>query len=85
MNEKTLRALVEAGAVKRALLVASGAFIHIEVTTLTGKITASTNQGSIKTWKTLDAAARWTRSLGIGKAQIDMQHWLPDQKGLNLN
>ena len=84
MNEKTLRALVEAGAVKRVRIVANGARFHVEVDTQTGSITASTLKGAIKTWSTLDATARWVRLLGIGKAQLNVEHWLPLQKGLQL-
>ena len=48
MNEKTLRALIEAGAVKRSRIVAHGARFHIEFDTPTGSVTASTNRAGIK-------------------------------------
>jgi len=41
-------------------------------------------KGSIKTWGTLDATARWVRLLGIGKAQLNMEKWLPLQKGMKI-
>ena len=84
MNEKTLRALVEAGAVKRVRIIANGARFHVDVDTQTGSVTASTVKGAIKTWSTLDATARWVRLLGIGSAQLNMEKWLPLQKGLKL-
>lgn len=84
MNEKTLRALIDAGAVKRVRIIADGAHLHMEADTPTGSITATTIKGTVKTWSTLDAAARWVRSLGIGKAQIDMANWQPQQRGLRV-
>ena len=84
MNEKTLRALVEAGAVKRVRIIANGARFHVDVDTQTGSITALTLKGSIKTWSTLDATARWVRLLGVGKANLNIEKWLPLQKGMKL-
>jgi len=31
-------------------------------------------------WVTLDAAAKWVRSLGIGTAHINLAHWQPGQR-----
>lgn len=84
MNETTLRALIEAGAVKRLKIIADGATIYIEAETPTGKVVASTVKGRIKTWATFDAAAKWVRSLGMGVAQIDVAKWQPLQKGLKI-
>ena len=64
MNEKMLRALVEAGAIKRIRIIADGAKIHVEADTLNGSVTAMTLKGGIKIWSTLDTAAKWVRSLG---------------------
>jgi hypothetical protein len=84
MNEKTIRALVEAGAVRKVLLIADGAAVHVDIVTQAGATTATTNKGGIKTWVTLDSAARWIKGLGIGKAQLEISRWLPGQKGLTL-
>ena len=84
MDEKTLRALVEAGAVKRIHIIADGAVFHAKIDTPNGSITASTLKGAIKTWSSLDTAAKWVRSLGIGKAQINIAKWQPGQKALGL-
>lgn len=84
MNEKTLRALVEAGAVKRIRIIANGGLFHIEADTPNGHVTASTLKGSVKTWSSLDTAAKWVRSLGLGAAQIDIAKWQPGQKDLAL-
>lgn len=84
MNEKTLRALVEAGAVRRVRIVADGSLFHVEADTATGTLVAATLKGAPKTWCTLDASARWVRGLGIGTAQLDVNRWQPDQQGLAL-
>ena len=84
MNEKTLRALVDAGAVKRVRIIADGATFHVEADTPNGSITAFTLKGAVKTWSSLDTAAKWVRSLGIGAARIEISRWQPGQKGLRL-
>jgi hypothetical protein len=82
MDERMLRALVAAGAVKRISIVASGARFHVEARTPNGAITAETLKGKVKTWVSLDAAARWVRGLGVGAAQVQMTHWQPGQREL---
>lgn len=84
MDEKTLRALVEAGAVKRVQIVAEGAQFHVEVHTGKTVVVASTGKGTPKTWRTLDAAARWVRALGLGEAALEMSRWSPEQRALAL-
>jgi hypothetical protein len=80
MNEKILRALVEAGAVKKIKITAEGSTIYVEAYTGSEVTTAKTIKGKLKTWSTLDSAAKWVRSLGIGQMQLDMAKWQPDQK-----
>lgn len=89
MNEKTLRTLVEAGAIKRLRIIADGARFHVEVDLLGGNaatstVIAATARGAPKTWGSLDASARWVRGLGIGSAQLDVSRWSPGQRGLRL-
>lgn len=84
MNEKTLRALVDAGAVKRIRIIADGALFHVEADTPNGSVTAFTLKGSVKTWSSLDTAAKWVRSLGLGVAQIHIAKWQPGQRALGL-
>lgn len=84
MNEKTLRALVEAGAVKRLRIIAVGARFHVEADMGTSTVVATTGKGTPKTWASLDAAARWVRGLGMGTAQLDISRWSPDQRGFSL-
>jgi hypothetical protein len=82
MDERMLRALVAAGAVKKISIIASGARFHVEARTLNGAVTAETLKGKVKTWVSLDAAARWVRGLGIGAAQVHLTHWQPGQREL---
>ena len=84
LNEKTLRALIDAGAVKRARIIGQGARFHIDFDTLKGSITASTNRDEVKQWASLDAAARWLRGLGLGNAELLLAGWTPEQKQLGL-
>ena len=82
MNEKILRALVEAGAVKKIKITAEGSTIYVEVYTGSEVTTAKTIKGKLKTWSTIDSAAKWVRSLGIGQVQLDVAKWQPEQKRL---
>lgn len=84
MNDKTLRALVDAGAVCRIRIVADGARFHVEVETSGSRAIVSTTKGTVKTWASLDASAKWVRALGIGTAQVELSKWQPGQRALAL-
>lgn len=84
MNEKTLRALIDAGAIKKVRIIAEGSTIYVEADSGNSTITAETIKGKLKTWSTVDSAAKWVRSLGIGQAQLNIAKWQPGQKGLRL-
>ncbi|MCG3171855.1 MAG: hypothetical protein CALGDGBN_03561 [Pseudomonadales bacterium] len=84
MNEKTLRALVDAGAVRRIRIVADGARFHVEVETPGSSAVVATTKGTVKTWGSLDASAKWVRALGIGTAQVELSKWQPGQRALAL-
>ena len=84
MNERALKILIEAGAVKRLHIIADSSHFYVEVETPAGKMTASTLKGAIKTWATLDATAKWVRKLGIGKTTLDLSRWQPGQRSLTL-
>ncbi|MCH7821741.1 MAG: hypothetical protein IIA07_06960 [Proteobacteria bacterium] len=84
MNEKMLKAMVAAGAVKKINIIASGARFHVVANTPNGTITAETQKGKVKTWVTLDAAAKWVRGLGVGRAHINLTHWQPGQRELSV-
>lgn len=85
MDEKTLRALVDAGGVKKVNVVALGERFHVEATTHTGAVTASTTKGGVKTWVTLDSAARWIRGIGLGTITVKLDKWQPNQRTLNID
>jgi hypothetical protein len=82
MDERMLKALVAAGAVRNINIIASGARFHVEAKTPNGSITAETLKGTVKTWVSLDAAAKWVRRLGVGAAQVNLTHWQPGQREL---
>ncbi len=84
MNEKMLKAMVAAGAVKKINIIASGARFHVVANTPNGAVTAETQKGKVKTWVTLDAAAKWVRGLGVGRAHINLTHWQPGQRELSI-
>ncbi len=84
MNETTLRALIEAGAINRCRIIANGASFYIEFETPTGTVTAHTMRKRLKQWVSLDAAARWLKGLGIGNTEVKLSTWTPRQKRLPL-
>ena len=84
MNEKTLRALIEAGAVRKLRIIAEGSRFHVEAETPNETATATTTTGTIKTWSTLDTCAKWVRGLGLGVAQINLAKWTPEQRGMRF-
>lgn len=84
MDERMLRAMVAAGAVKNINIIASGARFHVEARTPNGHVTAETKKGKVKTWVTLDAAAKWVRGLGVGAAHVNLAHWQPGQRELSI-
>ena len=84
MNEKIMKAMVATGVVKKIDIVASGGHFHIEANTPNGPITAETQKGKVKTWVSLDAAAKWVRSLGMGSAQLKLANWQPGQREIDF-
>lgn len=85
MNNKMLKGLVEAGAVKAVTIIANGATIHAEILTLSGdKKVITTQAGTIKTWSTIDSAAKWLKKLGLGTMKLEVGKWMPNQRGLAL-
>jgi len=84
MDERMIKAMVAAGAIKKIDIIASGSRFHIEASTPNGPVTAETHKGKVKTWVTLDAAAKWVRSIGVGGARINLTHWQPGQRELSV-
>lgn len=84
MDEKTLKALIDAGAIQKINIIAEGSTIYVEADSGKRVVSAKTVKGKLKTWSTLDAAARWVRSLGMGRAQLDIAKWQPGQKRMKI-
>jgi hypothetical protein len=84
MNERSLKILVEAGAVKAIRIIADRSHFYVEIETLTGKVIASSLNGSIKNWGSLDSTAKWVRKLGIGQATLNLANWQPNQRSLSI-
>jgi predicted aspartyl protease len=80
MNEKSLKLLVDNGVVKKALIKSTGAKFHIEIKTVNDTVIAQTNNKQIKTWTTIDSAAKWLKKVGIGRAEVDFGRWQPGQR-----
>ena len=85
MDEKTLKLLVDNGAVKQIRIIANGGLLHVEAVTPTGSHAATTLKGSLKTWTNINSAAKWVRSLGIGTIQLNVEKWQPGQKVMLVN
>ena len=84
MDERTLRTLVDADAVKRVQIVATGSMVYVEASYGAHCEKAHTQKGKLRTWASIDSAAKWVKGLGVGKAELDIAGWVPGQKGLGL-
>ena len=85
MNNKMLKSCVEVVVVKAVNIIANGFVVHAEVVTLSGdKKVITTQAGAIKTWGTIDSAAKWLKTLGLGTMRLEVGKWMPNQKGLLL-
>ena len=85
MIERELKVLVDAGAIKRVHIIADISHFYIEVEYPSGKEAVSTVTGAIRTWVSLDSAAKWVRKLGVGKSALDIESWQPKQKCLKID
>ncbi len=79
MERRVLKALIEAGAVRRVECIANGGSFYIEMHTSNGRELVTTAADRVKTWRRLDSAAKWLHDLGIGKARINIEKWHPGQ------
>ena len=84
MDTKSLKVLIEAGAIKKIHVIGEGSHFHMEIVTQTGSSIVKTLKGKLKIWSTLDAAAKWIHSMGIGTLQVEIDKWQPGQKELKL-
>ena len=82
MNERALKLLIEAGALKSLLIMAQGSSFHVQVKTAGGTKVLLTGRGDVRQWRSIDACAKWLRKLGIGRADVDFEQWQVGQKPL---
>jgi hypothetical protein len=80
MDEKSLKLLIENGAVKKVNIIGRGGSLFIEVLTQSGAHIVTTQKGQLKTWSNINTAAKWIHSLGIGTITLKIAKWQPDQK-----
>jgi hypothetical protein len=74
--------MVDAAPVKRARIIANGARFHVEVDAPGRSFTVETGKGSVRTWPSIDSAAKWLRNLGIGQVALELAHWTPGRRWL---
>jgi hypothetical protein len=84
MERRTVKALVDVGAVKQFELIANGGDFYMEVKTSAGKEIITGANGAIKTWRTIDSAAKWVHVLGIGKIYLKIDRWQPGQRTISI-
>ena len=84
MNERELKLLLEAGAVKSVLITAQGSMFHVEAKTPGAAKVLMTGRGDVRQWRSIDSCAKWLRKTGIGKADLDFQNWQANQIKLEL-
>lgn len=85
MNEREFKLLLEAGAVKSVLIMASGSSFYLE-TKAGGLVKVlQTGRGEVRQWRTVDSCAKWLRKNGIGRAEINFENWHLDQKNLDFH
>lgn len=84
MDAKSLRALVDAAAIKRVRIIAQGDVFHVEIDAPGRSFTIETAKGGLRTWRSIDATAKWLRSVGIAESLLNVSQWAPGQRGLPL-
>lgn len=77
-----LKTMVDAAAVKRARIIANGGRFHIEVDAPGRSFIVENGKGAVRTWGSIDSAAKWLRGIGIGQAGLELARWQPGQRAL---
>lgn len=80
ISTKTLRELIEAGGIRSALLVGTSGGVSLKVRYGMAEKSLKLDRGGVRVWRTIDAAAKFCRSLGIANIELDLANWLPDQR-----
>ena len=84
MNERALKLLLEASAVRAVLIVAQGSIFHVEAKIAGGAKVLVTGKGDVRQWRSIDSCAKWLRKAGIGRAEVDFEHGQVGQKNLGI-
>ena len=84
MNERALKLLLEASAVKSVLITAQGSMFHVEAKIAGGAKVLVPGKGDVRQWRSIDSCAKWLRKVGVGKAELDFQSWQVGQIALTL-
>lgn len=75
MNERELKLLLEAGALKSIQVIAQGSLFHVEAKTSAGCKVVMTGRGEVRQWRSIDSCAGWLRKIGVGSVHLDLQYW----------
>jgi hypothetical protein len=84
VERRTIKALIDAGAVKQFELIANGGDFYMAIKTAAGKEIITGASGGIKTWRTIDSAAKWVHVLGVGKIHLKIDKWQPGQRTIDV-
>lgn len=84
MNERELKLLLEAGALKSIQVIAQGSLFHVEAKTTAGSKVVMTGRGEVRQWRSIDSCAKWLRKAGFGRFELVMDHWSAGQGALSF-
>ncbi len=84
MDSKSIKVLIDAGAIKKIRVIGDGSHFYMEIITKGEPSLVNTLKGKLKTWATIDAAAKWIHSMGIGTLHVELEKWQPGQRSLPL-
>lgn len=75
VDEQTFKTILNTGAVKKVVVVARGADIHIQVKAQKADFLIAKQTGELRTWKSFDTVFKWLKQIGIGQAEVNFQDW----------
>ncbi len=75
ISTKTLPELVAAGSIRTVILVGVPEGVALKARYGLIEKSLRLDRGGVRVWKTLDAAAKFCRSLGIVKVELDLAQW----------
>jgi hypothetical protein len=78
INVQQLALLVDEGAVSKAVVSATPGGFAIQV----NERLLEARRGNIRRFKKLDTVAAFLREYGIGRFEVDVSRWTPEQKAL---